>query len=92
MSILEAMAAGLPVVSTRVGGIPEVVTDGHEGWLVPAGDVDALAEKLALLVANPELAAQMGAAARERVELTFSAQRILPQLIALYDEMLDEVG
>ncbi|WP_182156882.1 glycosyltransferase family 4 protein [Rugamonas apoptosis] len=84
MSVLEAMAAGLPVLTTPVGGIPEAVTDGVEGFLVTPGDVDSLAERWARLLAEPELARQMGAAARRKVETTFSTQAVLPQLEAIY--------
>jgi glycosyltransferase involved in cell wall biosynthesis len=66
--IMEAMAAGRPVLSTSVAGIPELVRDGREGWLVPAGDVDALAERMeAVLNAPLEELERMGNAARERV-------------------------
>lgn len=88
MSVLEAMAAGVPVVSTRVGGIPEAITDGKEGWLVQPGDIEALSERLAKIIANPPLAEEMGAAARHKAEERFSARAVLPELIALYDEIM----
>jgi glycosyltransferase involved in cell wall biosynthesis len=80
MSILEAMAAGLPVVSTNVGGIPEAVRDGAEGFLVEPGDIDSLADRLRRLLVDPEVAAQMGCAARARADALFSAAAVLPQL------------
>jgi glycogen synthase len=64
--LTEAMAAGLPVVASDVGGIPEVVRDGETGLLVPRGDVDALAEALDRLVADPALRGRLAAGARER--------------------------
>jgi glycosyltransferase involved in cell wall biosynthesis len=84
MSILEAMASGLPVVSTRVGGIPEAVTDGVHGRVIEAGDVPALAAALDELLVQPELARRMGLAARQRVIDEFSAEAILPRLSLLY--------
>jgi glycosyltransferase involved in cell wall biosynthesis len=66
VSIMEAMLAGLPVVATAVGGVPEAVDDGVTGTLVPAHDARALADALGSLVADPERRASAGAAARER--------------------------
>lgn len=87
MSVLEAMAAGLPVVSTRIGGIPEAVTDGVEGYLIDAGDTTALADRLHRLSAAPQQAAAMGRAAYARVRSDFSAEVIVPKLEALYAEL-----
>jgi glycosyltransferase involved in cell wall biosynthesis len=84
MSVLEAMAAGLPIVSTPVGGIPEAVSDGVEGFLVQPGDVHTLAERLALLAADPALARRMGAAARRKVESTYSTAAVVPRLEQIY--------
>lgn len=89
MGVLEAMAAGLPIVSTPVGGIPEAVADGAEGFLVQPGDVAALADRLARLASSPELAHRMGAAARAKVSRCFAAGVIVPQLETLYDELLE---
>ncbi|HET7197356.1 MAG TPA: glycosyltransferase [Burkholderiales bacterium] len=84
MSLLEAMAAGLPIVSTRAGGIPEAVADGVEGFLVEPGDVAALAERLARLANDPALARRMGAAARRKAQAVYSAQAVLPRLERIY--------
>jgi glycosyltransferase involved in cell wall biosynthesis len=84
MSVLEAMASGLPIVSTRVGGIPEAVTDGVEGFLVEPGDVAAIAERLNRLLCEPDLARTMGTAARKKVESRFSAHVIVPQIEQVY--------
>jgi glycosyltransferase involved in cell wall biosynthesis len=71
VSILEAMAAGLPVVASAVGGVAELVEDGETGLLVPAGDADALAVALRRLVVDPELRQGLGAAGRRRAEAHF---------------------
>jgi glycosyltransferase involved in cell wall biosynthesis len=84
MSVLEAMAAGLPIVSTPVGGIPEAVSDGVEGYLVAPGDVDTLAERLALLASDPALARRMGAAARRQGESSYASAAVVPRLEQLY--------
>ena len=87
MSVLEAMAAGMPILSTPVGGIPEAVTDGVEGFLVPPGDVAALADRLQQLLQDDVLAARMGTAARRKVEQCFSSQAVLPRLQTMYQEL-----
>lgn len=87
MSVLEAMAAGMPILSTPVGGIPEAITDGVEGFLVSPGDVAALAARLQQLLQDDALAARMGAAARRKVELCFSSQAVLPRVQAMYQEL-----
>ncbi len=76
LTILEAMAAGLPVVATRVGGTPEVV-DGACGRLVPARDPLALARALAELAVAPDLRRTLGLAARRRVESRFTIARMV---------------
>lgn len=84
LSILEAMFFGFPSVATRVGGIPEVVADGVTGILAPAGDAPALATAVQALLDHPELRRQMGAAARQRAQDHFTADRIVPRYEALY--------
>ena len=73
MVIVEAAAAGVPVMASRVGGIPESVVDGHTGLLFPPGDEDALAGALADMGGRPDSWMGMGAAARTRFEERFSA-------------------
>lgn len=73
---LEAGACRKPVVATRVGGIPEVVEDGVNGYLVEPGDVDALAARVAALIADPALRARMGEAGRARVEHDFTTRPV----------------
>jgi N-acetyl-alpha-D-glucosaminyl L-malate synthase BshA len=84
LSILEAMCFGCPSVSTRVGGIPEVVEDGESGLLAPAGDVAALAGSLAALIDDPARRAALGRAAQVRARELFSAEVIVPRYEALY--------
>jgi glycosyltransferase involved in cell wall biosynthesis len=69
---LEACAAGVPVVASAVGGTPEVVVDGHTGYLVPAGDSVALADRIQKLLHAPAVRHQMGLAARRRMQQQFS--------------------
>lgn len=87
VSMLEAMACGLPVVASKVGGIPEVVTDGVEGSLVPVQDSEALARTLASYVRDPALCRQRGEAARARVEAAFSMRAMLAEYGKLYDRL-----
>ena len=70
--VLEAAAAGIPSVATRVGGTPEAIIDGETGILVPSGDVAVMADSLALLAQDESLRNRMGLAARENMELNFS--------------------
>jgi sugar transferase (PEP-CTERM/EpsH1 system associated) len=85
VSMLEAMASNLPVVASKVGGIPEVVDDGVQGLLVPVGDVEALAQALARYAGDANLRAAHGHAGRARVEERFSMRAMLTAYGALYD-------
>ena len=87
-AILEAMSAGKPVVTTRVGGNPEVVVDGETGVLVPPGSPETLADALASLAADPKRRAQMGKAGRIRVEEHFSMSLLAKRLDAVYQQVL----
>ncbi len=86
-SLLEAMAAGLPVIATDVGGIPEVVTNGKEGILVPPKDAESLAKAIEKLAVNPELRIQMGNLGRKTVEERFSVDKMLSDTAHVFEEI-----
>lgn len=88
--LLEAMAAGLAVVATRAGGIPEIVDDGVTGLLVPPGEPAPLAEAVAELLADPERRRRLGVAGRRRAEERFSTGAWLGRLERLYGEVLGD--
>jgi glycosyltransferase involved in cell wall biosynthesis len=85
---MEAMAAGLPVVACRIGGIPELVEHGVTGLLVPPDDPNALADAMAQLVANPARASALGAAARTAVAERFSMARMITGFTEILLEQL----
>ncbi|MFA5112524.1 MAG: glycosyltransferase family 4 protein [Desulfobaccales bacterium] len=85
--VLEAMSAGLPVVATQVGGLPELVVPGRTGWLVPPGDAPALAAAMGQLLENPQACQDMGRAGRERALRDFS----LETMTRLHEEVLDRL-
>jgi len=84
LSLLEAMAEGVPPVVTKVGGMPEVVQDGETGFIVPPGNVGTLADRISFLVGNPSLAAKMGVAARDRILDRFTVERMAAEYRAVY--------
>ncbi len=88
-SLLESMAAGIPVVATRVGGTPEIVRDGETGLLVPPGDPDALAEAILRVLGNPMLARTLGQAGRRQVFSRYSLESAVASTERLYGELLD---
>jgi glycosyltransferase involved in cell wall biosynthesis len=88
MAALEAMAAGLPVVATSVGGLPELVEHGRTGYVVPPAQPEALAAALRELLQNADRRQTMGIAGRVRVEQHFSVERMTRSLAQIYDELL----
>jgi glycosyltransferase involved in cell wall biosynthesis len=85
--ITEAMASGLPVVATNIAGIPEQVSDGESGYLIPTGDPDALAARLAELLADPALRERMGRCGVRRAE-RFSVEAMVEAADELYADLL----
>jgi glycosyltransferase involved in cell wall biosynthesis len=88
ITLLEAMATGLPIVATRVGGNPEVVADGETGLLVPPESPCEMADAILKLICDPTRAAQMGAAGRARVEEYFDLRKVVTRYESLYRELL----
>ncbi|KQW74139.1 glycosyltransferase family 4 protein [Methylibium sp. Root1272] len=86
VSILEAMSWSIPVVASRVGGIPEMIDSGVEGLLVEPGDIDGILDAILRLAADRELLPRMGRAARKRVESEFSKDVVLPKMEAIYEK------
>ena len=89
-TLLESMAAGVPVVATRVGGTPEVIDDGEHGLLVPVNEPQALADAISRVLGNPALAARLGANGRRRVVEEFSFDAVVRKTERLYRELLAE--
>jgi glycosyltransferase involved in cell wall biosynthesis len=87
-TIMEAFAAGVPVVASRVGGIPEMVEDDRSGLLFTAGDEEGLAHALGKVLRNPELARRLREAARERVEEKFHVRRMAADYHGHFVELL----
>ncbi len=88
VSAIEALASGTPVVATRVGGVPDVVRDGVDGFLVEPGDTEAAAERLAQLAREPALRAGLGAAGRTEVQARYSVARLVDDVDRLYRSLL----
>ncbi len=87
-AILEAMAAGKPVIATDVGGNREAVVDGVTGYIVPPGDSDALVSRIRDLIKDPEKRERMGRAGRDRVEQEFTMEKNVKKVERLYRELL----
>lgn len=92
VAILEAMGAGLPVVATPVGAIPELVIENETGLLVPPGSAAALADALASLVRSPELRMRLGKQGRDRIEQHFPIQRTADRFVDLYQTLVSADG
>jgi N-acetyl-alpha-D-glucosaminyl L-malate synthase BshA len=90
LAALEAMACGVPAVCSRVGGLPEVIRDGVEGYLVEVGDVDTMAERALRILTEPGRREQMGRAARQRAIDKFCSTKIIPLYEQLYQRVLEE--
>lgn len=90
LALLEAMAVGLPVVATAVGGTPEVVTDGKNGLLIPPRDPEALTGALTRLLSDPAWARQLGANARDHVREHFSLERLGREISKIFEELIEK--
>jgi glycosyltransferase involved in cell wall biosynthesis len=90
-AVMEAMAAGAPVVATAVGGTTELILDGATGFLVPPADADALARRILDALRNPEWSARMAAQGRRRVLSQFGMRRMVESVEQLYDELVEQL-
>jgi N-acetyl-alpha-D-glucosaminyl L-malate synthase BshA len=90
LAALEAMSCEVPVIASRVGGLPEVIEDGVSGLLRPVGDVEGMAREALKVLADDALHLRLAQAGRQRVLECFDAPRIIPQYEALYRELLEE--
>lgn len=88
LALLEAMAAGLPVIVSEVGGLPEVVQHEENGLLIPVGDAEALAHSLSRVLRDPLWAQTLGEKARREVKTRFSLERLGQEINAIYDELV----
>jgi glycosyltransferase involved in cell wall biosynthesis len=88
VSLLQAAAAGMPIVATRVGGIPEIVHDGVNGYLVDVGDTQAIVDAVLTLLHNPRKAKHLGQAGREIVRLHFSLEAMVAGNLRVYRGVL----
>ncbi len=92
LAVLEAMAQGLPIASTAVGGVPEAVVDGENGFLVERRNSRLLAQSIVRLAVDPQLAAQMGRASRKRMETLFDAKIMAHKTVQVYHKALKNRG
>jgi glycosyltransferase involved in cell wall biosynthesis len=90
VSAIESLASGTPVIANRVGGVPDVIRDGADGFLVEPGDVESAAEKLAALAINPDLRSTLGASGRARVLERYSVARLVDDVDRLYHSLLEK--
>ncbi len=86
LSVMEAQAAGIPVIVSKVGGLPDLVQEGQTGFLVTAGDVNALAQAIIILLKNPAQAQAMVLRARKQIEERFSSREMITRTIKLYEQ------
>ncbi|HSP34199.1 MAG TPA: N-acetyl-alpha-D-glucosaminyl L-malate synthase BshA, partial [Thermoanaerobaculia bacterium] len=92
MAALEAMAAEVPVIATNAGGMPEVVDDGINGYLLPVGDVDGMAARAIEILSDDDIGRRMGAAGREAAVEKFDVNRIVPQYREFYEKVIAGVA
>jgi glycosyltransferase involved in cell wall biosynthesis len=92
LAVLEAFAAGLPVVASNLGGLPELVEQDVDGHVVPAEDPEALGDALDSLVGDPDRAFSMGRAGRVKAEVSFGPGPHLERLDAIYGEAIESAA
>jgi colanic acid/amylovoran biosynthesis glycosyltransferase len=88
VSLMEAHAVGRAVLATHVGSVDQIVQHGKSGFLVPPGDVPALSRRLADLIQDPEMRAEMGRCGRRHVEQHYDIDRLNDRLVNLYENLL----
>lgn len=89
MSVLEAMAHGVPTIATPVGGVPQVIEDGVNGYLMPVDDEARLSELLCNLMDSRDLRMSIGSAGRQTISDHFNIERNVEELVRLYGELVD---
>ena len=89
LSALEALACEVPVIATRVGGLPEVVLDGESGYLIEVGDIQMLAERALEILTNETKQRTFGQCGRAHAVEQFNTERVIPQYVALYERVID---
>ncbi len=87
--ISQALATGLPVITTRHSGLPEQVIDGYNGFLVPEGDFKALADAIVRIIEHPELWAEMGRNGREHVLKNYNFETVINKQAEIYSKLLN---
>ncbi len=87
-SILEGMAAGLPIAASRVGGIPTLIESGVNGILFEPGNISEIASALKFLISHPEARSQMGKANIQKIKAEFSAEKVIPQMMSVYSQLI----
>jgi glycosyltransferase involved in cell wall biosynthesis len=87
LAVLEAMATGLPVISTGVGSVPEIIDDGVDGTIIDSGDTESLASSIEMLAEDEELPAVIGARARVKAENRYSVRGMVGSYAHLFEEM-----
>jgi glycosyltransferase involved in cell wall biosynthesis len=88
LAALEAMACGVPAVGTRVGGVPELITDGEDGFLEKVGDIEGQAARVVELLTDDALDTRMAAAARQTASTRFCTEKIIPLYEDYYEQIL----